>query len=216
MGCSISCNIFEKISTFLHWLVEKKSGLSTLDHQLNDFIFAGIENSDQCKTLMNYFLSISQELGIPIADEKSVGSVTVLTFLGLEIDTEDMAIRIPQEKLESLKADLMFYSKQKRITLKNLQSLVGSLNFFGKAIRSARAFNRRFYDLTMKAKKPHHFIKLNAERKADMHMWLYFLESFNGKTYFPESSWTDSDVLELFTDSAGSAAMGCGAYFSGQ
>lgn len=128
----------------------------------------------------------------------------------------DMAIRIPQEKLEVLKADLIFYSKQKRITLKYLQSLVGSLNFFGKAIRSARAFNRRFYDLTMKAKKPHHFIKLNAETKADMHMWLYFLESFNGKTYFPESSWTDSDVLELFTDSAGSAAMGCGAYFSGQ
>jgi hypothetical protein len=29
---------------------------------------------------MNYFLSISQELGIPIADEKSVGPVTVLTF----------------------------------------------------------------------------------------------------------------------------------------
>ena len=111
MGCSISCNIFEKISTFLHWLVEKKSGLSTLDHYLDDFIFAGIENSDQCKTLMNYFLNISQELGIPIADEESVGPVTVLTFLCLEIDTEDMSIRIPQEKLESLKADLMFYSK---------------------------------------------------------------------------------------------------------
>ena len=80
MGCSISCNIFEKISTFLHRLVEKKFGLSTLDHYLDDFIFAGIENSDQCKTLMNYFLNISQELGIPIADEKSVGPVTVLTF----------------------------------------------------------------------------------------------------------------------------------------
>ena len=182
MGCSISCNIFEKISTFLHWLVEKKSGLSTLDHYLDDFIFSGIENSDQCKALMNYFLSISQELGIPITDEKI--PVTVLTFLGLEIDTEDMAIRILQEKLESIKADLMFYSKQKRITLKHLQSLVGSLNFFGKAIRSARAFNRRFYDLTMKAKKPLHFIKLNAETKADMHMWLYFLESFNGNGAF--------------------------------
>ena len=52
----------------------------------------------------------------------------------------DMAIRIPQEKLEVLKADLIIYSKQKRITLKYLQSLVGSLNFFGKAIRSARGF----------------------------------------------------------------------------
>jgi hypothetical protein len=140
---------------------------------------------------VHYFLSISHELGILIADEKSVGPVTVWK----SIRRMDMAIRIPQEKLEVLKADLIFYSEQKRITLKNLQSLVGSLNFFGKAIRSARAFNRRFYDLTMKAKKPHHFIKLNAERKADMHMWLYFLESFNGKTYFPESSWTDSDVL---------------------
>ena len=121
-----------------------------MDHYLDDFVFAGEENSERCKTLMNYFLSISQELGIPIVDEKSIGPVTVLTLLGLEIDTEDMAIRIPQEKLESLKAD--FYSKQKRITLKNLQSLDGSLNFFGKEIRSARAFNRRFYDLTMKEK----------------------------------------------------------------
>jgi hypothetical protein len=43
----------------------------------------------------------------------------------------DMAIRIPQEKLEALKANLIFYSKQKRITLKYLQSLVGSLNLFG-------------------------------------------------------------------------------------
>ena len=54
---------------------------------------------------MKYFLSISQELGIPIADEKSVGTVTVLTFLGLDIDAEDMAIIILQEKLEALKAD---------------------------------------------------------------------------------------------------------------
>jgi hypothetical protein len=211
--CSISCNMFDNFSTFLHWLVENKSGLSTLDDYLDDFIFAGQENSERSKTLMNYFLSISHELGILIADEKSVGPVTVWK----SIRRMDMAIRIPQEKLEVLKADLIFYSEQKRITLKNLQSLVGSLNFFGKAIRSARAFfNRRFYDLTMKAKTPHHFIKLNAETKADMHMGLYFLESFNGKTYFPKSSWTDSDVLELFTNSAGSVAMGCGAYFSGQ
>ena len=26
MGCSISCKMFNQFSTFLHWLVEKKSG----------------------------------------------------------------------------------------------------------------------------------------------------------------------------------------------
>ena len=169
MGCSVSCNIFEKFSTFIHWLVEKKSGLSTLDHYLDDFIFAGEESSNKCKHLMECFMKVSDELGIPIAHEKSVGPVTCLTFLGLEIDTEEMVIRIPQKKLDALISDLKFFVKQNRITLKNLQSLVGSLNFFGKAVRGARAFNRRFYNLTVKAKKTHHYIKLNAETKEDMY-----------------------------------------------
>jgi hypothetical protein len=38
-------NIF--FSTFLHWLVEK-SGSKNLDHYLDDFIFAGEENSNNC------------------------------------------------------------------------------------------------------------------------------------------------------------------------
>jgi hypothetical protein len=56
-----------------------------------------------------------------------------------------------------------------------------------------------FYDLTVKAKKPHHFIKLNSEVKEDMKVWLSFLESFNGKAYFPESEWSDNEILELYT-----------------
>jgi hypothetical protein len=105
-----------------------------------------------------------------------------------------MMVRIPQSKMNALAAELKKFSKENKITLKDLQSLVGSLNFFllSKAVRSARAFNRRFYDLTVKAKKPHHFIKLNSEVKEDMKVWLSFLESFNGKAYFPESEWSDN------------------------
>jgi hypothetical protein len=204
---SITIERFQKVQPHMHIRFRFCIQFNEMKHYLDDFIFSGIENSDQCKALMNYFLSISQELGIPITDEKI--PVTVLTFLGLEIDTEDMAIRILQEKLESIKADLMFYSKPRleqtpeklcplvyliqsrsgakknepiapkntpHNPLQQTRRYLGSLNFFGKAIRSARAFNRRFYDLTMKAKKSHHFIKLNAETKADMHMWLYFLD----------------------------------------
>ena len=47
-------------------------------------------------------------------------------------------------------------------------------------------------------------------------MWLEFLKSFNGKSYFPESSWTGNEAIQFFTDSAGSAGLGCGAYFSGE
>jgi len=66
------------------------------------------------------------------------------------------------------------------------------------------------------AKKPHHFIKLKAEVKEDMRMWLCFLRSFNGKTYFPESVWTSNDTIMLFTDSAAGAGTEGAAYLSGE
>lgn len=215
MGCSISPKTFNEFSSFLHWLVEKISGMSSLDHYLDDFIFAGEEHTKSCQKLMDCFLEICRTLSVPIAPEKLIGPVKVLTFLGLVIDTEEMLIKIPEEKVKALIAELEHYLKQERITLKNLQSLVGSLNFFSRAIPSARAFNRRFYDLTVKAKKPYHFIKISLEVKEDMRIWLYFLHNFNGKVFFPESVWSSNDTLQLWTDSSGSEKCGGAAYFNG-
>lgn len=118
MGWAVSSNIFEKFATFLHWLVEKKSGFSTLDHFLDDFLFAGKAQSNNCKVPRDCFLETTAELGVPIAKEKSKGPVTVLTFLGLEIDTNELAVRIPEEKLKLLIRDLKFYLSQNKITLK--------------------------------------------------------------------------------------------------
>ena len=55
-----------------------------------------------------------------------------------------MMVRIPQSKMNALVAELKKFSKENKITLKDLQSLVGSLNYFSKGVRSARALNRRF------------------------------------------------------------------------
>ena len=68
VGCSISCALFEKFSTFLHWVVEKKSGISTLDHYLDDFLFAGAALTNDCQKLMDTFCFVSKELGVPIAE----------------------------------------------------------------------------------------------------------------------------------------------------
>ena len=41
MGCAISGSLFEKFATFIHWLGQSKCGLDTLDHYLDDLLFAG-------------------------------------------------------------------------------------------------------------------------------------------------------------------------------
>jgi hypothetical protein len=41
---------------------------------------------------------IIQELGVPLADNKTVGPTTLLTFLGLLIDTVNMIVKITVDK----------------------------------------------------------------------------------------------------------------------
>ncbi|XP_062578413.1 uncharacterized protein LOC134240321 isoform X1 [Saccostrea cucullata] len=215
MGCAISCKIWETFATFLHWLPEFRTGLETLDHYLDDFIFAGKGGTSECSRLMENFKSVTTDIGVPLAEDKTAGPTTNITYLGLEIDTIEMVIRIPQPKVVMLTDMIKDMLGKKKVTLRDLQSLVGMLNFFGKAIRSSRAFNRRFYDAMSGASKPHHYIRISIGMRSDLEMWLKFLQKFNGVSYFPESEWTNSNVLEFFTDSAGANKLGCGAYFKG-
>lgn len=215
MGCSISCKIWETFATFLHWLTHFKSGLNTLDHYLDDFIFAGRCGTQECAILMSTFSSLAKEIGVPIAHEKTSGPTTKLIFLGFEIDTLEMIIKIPEAKVDVLRNLIQRFLDREKVRLQEMQSLVGMLNFFSKAIRSSRAFIRRMYDAFSGVFKPYHHIRLSVGIKSDLKMWLVFLNHFNGVAYFPDTVWEDSSTLQLFTDSAGSSHLGCGGYFRG-
>ncbi|KAK3097748.1 hypothetical protein FSP39_012785, partial [Pinctada imbricata] len=216
-GCAISCSIFEKFATFVHWVTMNTSEYSTLDHYLDDFIFTGPKGTSQCQTLMTNFLSVCKEMGIPIASEKTVGPVTKLTFLELEIDTREQLVRIPSEKIADLIKHIEEILTHNKSTLKIIMSLVGKLIFFfSKALRGSRAFNRRFYDATIGVSKPNHHIRITQSLREDLKVWLQFLNNFNGITHFPNKDWESSDTLSLFTDSAGSHDLGCGCFFNGK
>ena len=213
MGCSMSCAAFEKFSTFLEWAVKYRSGLDSVVHYLDDFLFAGPKDSPECSMLMQTFRSLCDELGVPLAEEKTVGPTSCLVFLGLEINTSEMAVKIPSDKIHKLLFILKTFLTKSKVSLREMQSLIGSLNFCTRAINSSRAFNRRFYDATIGIKKPHHFIRITKPLKADLQLWIHFLESFNGVCFFKDLIWSENDALELFTDSAGGISLGCGAYF---
>ena len=104
MGCAIYFSLFQKFSTFLHWLVQIKSVIDTLVHFLDYSNFAGEAITNDFEIPMNTFLKINEELGVPIAENKTIHLTTVLTFLGLEIDTVLMVVRIPSCKLVKLKS----------------------------------------------------------------------------------------------------------------
>ncbi|XP_061185481.1 uncharacterized protein LOC133193533 [Saccostrea echinata] len=122
-GCSISCATFEKFASFLEWAVRSQFGFAHVTHYLDDFLFAGSANSDDCLRLMRQFGDLCKALGIPLAIDKTVGPVTKLTYLGLKIDTCLGQVRIPNDKLIKLKISLTEMTNKSKVTLKEMQSL---------------------------------------------------------------------------------------------
>ena len=84
------------------------------------------------------------------------------------------------------------------MTLKDLQSIIGLLNFACSVIIPGRVFLRRLINLTMGRKKPYHFIRVNTEVKKDLRIWQTSLDSFNGKSFFLEKGWSSSYSLFFF------------------
>jgi hypothetical protein len=96
-------------------------------------------------------------------ENKTTGPTTVLRYLGFEIDTLLMMIRIPQEKIDKLRSILQPIILKKKVKVKHLESLTGLMAFCSKALPSSRAFIRRFYDIlaSIKVKKPYYKVKIN-------------------------------------------------------
>lgn len=140
---------------------------------------------------------------MPIADQKTVWPTPVLEFLGLEIDTINMVVRIPLDKLSDLKDKITQVLGRKKASLKELESLDGKMNFCTRAIPSARAFIRRVYDAMAGIEKSFYLISVTQEMREDLRAWLTFLDLYNVPCRFGEFDWIESPDLSLYTDSAG-------------
>jgi hypothetical protein len=143
---------------------------------------------------------MSKQIGLPIKADKIVFQTTTLTFLGLELDSEFMEIRLPLDKLGKLKDRLNHFKFKKNATLRELQSLIGLSNFVCSVVPPGRAFLRRLIDITIGLSKPHHHRRLNKEARSDIQAWLIFVESFNRKCLFLSDRWETSEQLNLYTD----------------
>lgn len=71
---------------------------------------------------MDTFLLQCSDLGVPIANEKTVQPTQVLIFLGIEIDTVEMIMKLPLEKIHEIRLKITEVMKLKKATLKQLQS----------------------------------------------------------------------------------------------
>lgn len=211
MGCSISCSLFETFSTALQWIACTKFGVPNMLHILDDFLFLGPPDSPICNLSLHQFMSMCAVLGVPIKGKKTEGPSTTLVFLGIELDTVNMEARLPEEKIVKIQNALHSAKRRKKMTLRELQSLIGLLNFACCVVVPGRAFLRRLIALTRGVSKPHFRIRMNSQARLDLNAWCEFIDNFNGKSMFINDDWQNSHKLKLYTDAA--RKFGYGAIF---
>ena len=162
MGCSSSCKLFEKFSSALEHIVRDQTN-GTILHFLDDFLLVGHTESE-CKHLLETFINTADSLGVPLAVEKTEGPTTVLSFLGIELDTKNQIARLPPEKLETCRNMILSFLPRKKTNLRTTQSLLGLLNFACNVV-PGRPFLPRLIDRTCGIRKPYFKVTLNKETK---------------------------------------------------
>ena len=152
-GLRSAPKIFNTVADGLHWHLVQ-AGISFLFHYLDDYIMVAPPDSQLCQSWLDILLDECSQLGVPIASHKTEGPATVVTFLGIQIDTCKGELRLPLEKLQRLRDLLEEWRDRKGCTRRELETLIGQLNHACKVVRAGRSFLRRMIDLLHAVHRP--------------------------------------------------------------
>ena len=205
-GSRSSPFIFNTFAIALAWIMVTIGQIGFLIHYLDDFFIASATR-EGCQNDLDLFLLICKEIGVPIADDKLCGPTNVLTYLGIEIDTVNMQVRLPEEKFNKIMVLVKQWVKKKKCTKRELLALIGLLSFACKVVKSGRIFLCRLIDLSTSVTSLNHYIYLNQEAREDINWWVQFLPTWNGVAIIHPTP-ISSLELQLFTD-ASDLGFGC-------
>ena len=208
-GLRSAPKIFTALADLLEWIIRKR-GVDHVDHYLDDFIILGPTCDSRCKRGLDVVLELCERLGVPLAMEKLEGPTTCLTFLGIEVDTEAMELRLPEMKLKSLTSTVKEWYGRKSCTKRELLSFIGLLSHACKVVRPGRRFLRRLINLSTGTRSLNRCIRLNGECRSDIGWWYTFLPQWNGISMLWDGQKEHPDH-QAWSDASGS--WGCGAYW---
>ena len=235
-GHSISCALFQEFSDALAHMtrylikVKTRNQNPALTNYLNDFLFASLLRK-MTDTMLDIFLKMCEQLGVPVSLEKTEFACNVIVFLGILMDGYSLVLAVPEQKRLVALQLLNRMTDKKSATVKEIQSQAGLLNFLHRAIVPGRAFTRRMYAkfshildkngnrIPGTRIKQYHHIHLDTEFKADCRMWADFLlmqetgKKVLCRPFIDMEVTLHAETLQFFTDAAKGEKLGIGGVF---
>ena len=210
-GLRSAPKLFTAVADALLWIIGSH-GVREGIHYLDDFLILGRAGTEECSEGLERSLQLCKNLGVTVAPQKTEGPATTLSFLVICLDTDEMIIKLPQEKLTRLRSLITEWKGRRTCCKRDLLSLIGQLQHACKVVRAGRSFLRRMIDLSTVASKLHHRIRLSRGFQSDLHWWDTFLVRWNGVSMM-RSLHRSTPVAIQTSDASG--GWGCGAFTNG-
>ena len=155
----------------------------------------GIGLPSQIDASFDALHQILRELGLQVLDKKLESPTTCLNCLGILINTETFTMSIPPQKLKEIWEKCCPWQNKLYFNKRQLQSLLGSLLYVSKCVRSSRFFLNRLLD-TLRSMEDKNYTKISIEAKQDINWFSKFISVYNGVTFFHQKPIAHSIELD--------------------
>ena len=123
-GASLSPGIFHHLTQAVLRRIMARKGFDLIIVYLVDFLIVS-DSKDACAQALTTLIQLLRKLGFAIHWGKVVDPTQKITFLGIELNSIDMTLCLPQNKLGLLRRELHSFLNRKHISKRQLQSLTG-------------------------------------------------------------------------------------------
>ena len=175
MGMRTTPCIAQKLTNAIRYIHEAL-GYFLLNY-VDDFL--GAEHKERVQAAYSHLTHLLKELNVETAPDKIIPPTTRIEFLGITFDSQTMTMEVTQERIKELLEELNHWNIKTYTTRKEVESVVGKLQFASKCVKPGRTFTARLNSWLkyMDRKSRYH---IPEEARKDLAWWGKFLEQYKG------------------------------------
>ena len=201
-SAAMMCQQFTNAISFIMW----RFGIAILNY-LDDL--AGAEKKDNALFAYGCLGRVLEKCGIEESPEKSCPPSEIMVFLGVLFNTITMTVEVTPQRLTEIRSLIERWLEKDSATLKEIQSLLGKLNFVAACVRPSRIFVSRMLNWL---RSIYHSSNIQHsipdEVRKDLLWWHKFLPIYNGISLMEYDEWS-------VVFSSDSCLTGCGGFWNG-
>jgi hypothetical protein len=176
---------------------------------------------ERCMEVLHQVIAVTERLGWLINRDKLEGPAQLLAFLGILIDTVKQTLGIPQARLATLLAKLTEMLAAPRLTVRDIRSIAGRLQWVATVFPHGRPYIASLY--TQATGDNRDTVHLSPLAKDDLQWWASHLTTLidQAQQDATAAAWISYSFdpiprpIRILSDASGDMSLGFGLIFDG-